>query len=287
MSDIDVIDLDEIVPLDSGDPLASAQAFLEVLKLVDGINSGLDADLLRGVTPDATGLALLPTATAAAARTVLELATTDTPAFAGLLAPYLRATTSGGLLLENNTGGDVALLGAGGSQGATFYGQINGTALVLGTDPGGSELLRVGGTTRIQSYLCVRDASAIGALAVRTATEATPASVASWDTTKHTVLAGPSDSSTASAFAASLNQTSGEVSLYALSPSVSWLAMALRCSSALVSCNGMDAAKFDDNATAGNTRFLIYDVDNGMLERVTVGAADSGGTGYKLLRIPN
>ena len=73
MSDIDVIDLDEIVPLDSGDPLASAQAFLEVLKLVDGINSGLDADLLRGVTPAATGLALLPTATAGAARTVLGL----------------------------------------------------------------------------------------------------------------------------------------------------------------------------------------------------------------------
>ena len=74
MSDIDIIDLDEVVPLDSGDPLASAQAFLEVLKLVDGIGSGLDADLVRGVTPGATGLALLPTANAAAARTVLGLA---------------------------------------------------------------------------------------------------------------------------------------------------------------------------------------------------------------------
>jgi len=49
----------------------------------------------------------------------------------------------------------------------------------------------------------------------------------------------------------------------------------------------VDVAQFDGDSTAGNTRFLIYDVDNGQLERVSVGAADSGGTGYKLLRIPN
>lgn len=46
-------------------------------------------------------------------------------------------------------------------------------------------------------------------------------------------------------------------------------------------------AEFDMSTTAGDTRFLIYDVDNGTLERVTVGAADSGGTGFKVLRIPN
>ncbi len=43
----------------------------------------------------------------------------------------------------------------------------------------------------------------------------------------------------------------------------------------------------DANATATNTRFLIYDVDNATLERVSVGAADSGGTNFKVLRIPN
>lgn len=43
----------------------------------------------------------------------------------------------------------------------------------------------------------------------------------------------------------------------------------------------------DSNNTAGNTRFLIYDVDNGTLERVSVGAADSAGSGFKVLRIPN
>jgi hypothetical protein len=47
------------------------------------------------------------------------------------------------------------------------------------------------------------------------------------------------------------------------------------------------AAKFDGSSTAGDTRFFVYDVDNGTLERVTVGAANSGGAGFKVLRIPN
>lgn len=46
-------------------------------------------------------------------------------------------------------------------------------------------------------------------------------------------------------------------------------------------------AAWDDSATARNTRMLLYDVDNGTLERVTVGDPDSGGTGFKVLRIPN
>lgn len=42
-----------------------------------------------------------------------------------------------------------------------------------------------------------------------------------------------------------------------------------------------------DSVTAGDTYLLVYDVDNATLERVTVGAADSGGVGFKVLRIPN
>jgi hypothetical protein len=49
----------------------------------------------------------------------------------------------------------------------------------------------------------------------------------------------------------------------------------------------VDGARVDDTAVAGNTRLMIYDVDNAQLERVTVGATDSGGAGYKVLRIPN
>lgn len=50
---------------------------------------------------------------------------------------------------------------------------------------------------------------------------------------------------------------------------------------------GNNRFQLDNTATAGNTAMLLYDVDNATLERVTVGAADSGGTGYKVLRIPN
>lgn len=45
--------------------------------------------------------------------------------------------------------------------------------------------------------------------------------------------------------------------------------------------------RMSPSTTAGQTDIMIYDVDNATLERVTVGAADSGGVGFKLLRIPN
>jgi hypothetical protein len=45
--------------------------------------------------------------------------------------------------------------------------------------------------------------------------------------------------------------------------------------------------KVDSDSTAGNTRFFLWDVDSGALQRVTVGSANSGGSGFKLLRIPN
>jgi len=38
---------------------------------------------------------------------------------------------------------------------------------------------------------------------------------------------------------------------------------------------------------AGQVALLVFDNDNATLEQVTVGAADSGGVGFKLLRIPN
>ncbi len=38
---------------------------------------------------------------------------------------------------------------------------------------------------------------------------------------------------------------------------------------------------------ATETALWVYDFDNATVERVTVGAADSGGSGFKLLRIPN
>lgn len=46
-------------------------------------------------------------------------------------------------------------------------------------------------------------------------------------------------------------------------------------------------ARISPTTTATETALMVWDVDNGVLERVTVGAADSGGVGFKLLRIPN
>ena len=50
---------------------------------------------------------------------------------------------------------------------------------------------------------------------------------------------------------------------------------------------GTEAARFNNTTTAANVRFMIYDVDNATLEQVSVGIADSGGVGFKLLRIAN
>jgi hypothetical protein len=42
-----------------------------------------------------------------------------------------------------------------------------------------------------------------------------------------------------------------------------------------------------NSLSTNETNLYLYDADNGTLEQVTVGAADSGGSGYKVLRIPN
>jgi len=45
--------------------------------------------------------------------------------------------------------------------------------------------------------------------------------------------------------------------------------------------------QLDASATAADTRMLLWDVDSAALVRVSVGADDSGGAGFKVLRIPN
>lgn len=47
------------------------------------------------------------------------------------------------------------------------------------------------------------------------------------------------------------------------------------------------ALQLDDATTANATRALIYDITAAALRRVTIGAADSGGVGFRVLRIPN
>lgn len=51
--------------------------------------------------------------------------------------------------------------------------------------------------------------------------------------------------------------------------------------------NDAVVAQFDGDSTAGNTRFIVWDVTAGATVRVSRGAADSGGAGFRVLRIPN
>lgn len=51
--------------------------------------------------------------------------------------------------------------------------------------------------------------------------------------------------------------------------------------------NGLPAASFDNSTAARDTRFILYDVDTGTMKRVSVGDPNTGGAGYKVLRIPN
>ena len=51
--------------------------------------------------------------------------------------------------------------------------------------------------------------------------------------------------------------------------------------------SGQNRFRADAGGGVGTTCMMVFDIDNSTLERVSVGAADSGGSGYKVLRIPN
>jgi hypothetical protein len=56
-----------------------------------------------------------------------------------------------------------------------------------------------------------------------------------------------------------------------------------------ITCGGVEALRVEDSADLGaaETSLFVYDNDGATLSQVTVGADDSGGAGYKVLRIPN
>ena len=53
--------------------------------------------------------------------------------------------------------------------------------------------------------------------------------------------------------------------------------------------NGLlsEIARFSRTTTATHTGLMLWDTDKNVVSRVTVGANDSGGAGFKVLRIPN
>jgi len=49
----------------------------------------------------------------------------------------------------------------------------------------------------------------------------------------------------------------------------------------------VDGFEIDGNTTAGETPMLLLDITAGTMRRVSIGVADSGGVGFRVLRIPN
>lgn len=54
-----------------------------------------------------------------------------------------------------------------------------------------------------------------------------------------------------------------------------------------IGINGNDGIRIDGSTTPNDTRLFLYDVNKGSLTRVLVGNADSGGSGYRILRVVN
>ena len=54
-----------------------------------------------------------------------------------------------------------------------------------------------------------------------------------------------------------------------------------------ISAAAQPAAVVTSDVVAGDMRFMLWDVSAGMLVQVSRGDADSGGTGFRLLRVPN
>ncbi|WP_169420817.1 glycosyl hydrolase family 28-related protein [Ramlibacter agri] len=50
---------------------------------------------------------------------------------------------------------------------------------------------------------------------------------------------------------------------------------------------GGERLRIDDDKNSGSTSMMLWDVSKGTLSRVTVGVPDSGGRGFKVLRVPN
>jgi parallel beta-helix repeat protein len=50
---------------------------------------------------------------------------------------------------------------------------------------------------------------------------------------------------------------------------------------------GVETMRVDNDATAGNTRLMLWDVDANAMVRVSTGADDSGDLGHKVLQVPN
>jgi hypothetical protein len=95
-------------------------------------SSGITGTLTLTKTGTTARTVTFPDAAITVARTDAAQTFTGQSTFTdGILTTHADASTSAGVHIGNATHQDVAIFGAGGSQGTTFSGQINGTSLAL------------------------------------------------------------------------------------------------------------------------------------------------------------
>jgi len=157
----------------------------------------------------------------------------------------------GGGTSRPNTNGQNCIAIGNGRAGGPLFGTEYSQCIAIGAANSGTTNATGSGATGI------RNSIAIGAAASATCASATTASVA----------IGPD--ATATDGLCVLGATTFPLELR------------------IIAAAGGERLRVDATAVAGNTALMLFDVDNATLERVTVGAADSGGVGFKLLRIPN
>lgn len=180
---------------------------------------------------------------------------------ASVVSPLFGTTTAVDVVIQRNSVTQLTI----GSLLATFAGSV-----VIGTDPGGSDVFRAGGRITVQG------------IRVNGSTQ-----ISRDIGTGSLVFSGGSGTT-----------NGGNVLFYGGSHATQANDIELR-SGANVRGWWDDSAglwEFSNAASilvrfstpaAGEVALWVYDADNTTLERVTVGAADSGGAGYKVLRIPN
>lgn len=124
----------------------------QITLTIDGGPTGLSASGIVGaLTLTKSGItartATFPDAAITVAGINLAQTWTADQTFDVIKTNHCDARTSAGVHIGNLTHQDVAIFGAGGSQGTTFYGQINGTSLALSGAASCTVLTTVGGHT--------------------------------------------------------------------------------------------------------------------------------------------
>lgn len=142
----------------------------------------------------------------------------------------------------------------------------------------------------------VHSAATSFGLGVISATSTVVIGNASWNSTTNsteTTSSAPADAKLCGTGGFGTNIAGGKLTIFGgrstgnATPTVVALASTTAGSTGTTPQTLRDGLRIDGNTTAGETPLLLLDIDKGTFQRVSIGASDSGGTGFKVLRVPN